>query len=141
MKAIIKHGKDSEHIETFKIPGEPEKVYSEVSHVLRVFIEYGDIIFGLTYEDDTEREFRFKVGEVYKHKIGKEKITSMFVCTKREGNVVTLEEIGGDRVFTGEVSKADIYHGFNECLKIGVIHCDGFDLIDSIGAKNFLEVE
>lgn len=83
--------------------------------------------------------YRFEVGGTYPHQVGTERKYSTFVCTAREGDAVTLVEQGGKgRTFTGEVSRAEIWGGYNECLRIGLIPCDDYNLVDSIPAHDFL---
>ena len=90
-------------------------------------------------ERDRSLEFAFKVGGTYYHAFYPSEKRVKFVCTRREGNNVTLEEVGGKkRVFSGEVGRANVYGGFNETLKIGVIRFPDYTMVDSIVAHDFL---
>ena len=90
-------------------------------------------------ERDRSQEFAFEVGGTYYHSFYPSEKRVKFICTRREGNNITLKEVGGKhRVFTGDVEKARNYGGFNECLEIGIIHFPDYDLVDDIVAHDFL---
>lgn len=90
-------------------------------------------------ERDRSREHSFVVGGTYYHSFYPSKKRVKFICTRREGDNITLEEVGGKkRVFTGDVEKARIYGGFNECLEVGVIRFPDYSLADDIVAHDFL---
>lgn len=83
--------------------------------------------------------YTFEVGGTYHHQVGNERKYSTFICTAREGDVIILEEQGGKgRTFTGQVSRAETWGGYNECLRIGIIPRKGYNLVDSIPAHDFL---
>ena len=85
--------------------------------------------------------YRFEIGHTYGHTFeGEPRAT--FLCTARDGDKITLKELGGKgRTFTGQATRAETWDGYNECLRVGIIPCKGYNLIDSIAAHDFLEAE
>ena len=87
-------------------------------------------------------DYRFEIGNEYKHKFSRERKRSVFLCTARDGDRVTLTEVGGKgRVFSGEVGRAATYDGYNECLEVGLIQLKHYNLVDHIVAHDFLEAD
>ena len=86
-------------------------------------------------------EYRFEVGGTYRHTFLPDCIRAEFICTARDGDEITLAELGGQhREFKGPVEKAAIWDGFNECLCIGTFQIEpNLRMVDYILAHNFME--
>lgn len=83
--------------------------------------------------------YRFEVGQTYNHTFEGEARTS-FLCTARDGDLVTLVEQGGKgRTFKDTAGKAETWNGYNECIPVGIIHEVDFTILDHIVAHDFLE--
>ena len=83
--------------------------------------------------------YRFEVGRIYHHKVGKERKWSEFRCTARVGNRIVLEERGGKgRRYEGEVRRSAVgVDGYNEILEIGIIHYPSYSMIEYLPAHDF----
>ncbi len=83
--------------------------------------------------------YRFEIGQTYRHTFD-DGTRATFLCTARDGDRITLEELGGKgRTFTGQATRAETWDGYNEGLKIGIIEDHGLRIIDYLVAHNFLE--
>jgi len=118
------------------------KIAQIVGRRIKLDVQLGKEIYLVrpdgTVQRDRSREHSFEVGGIYTHEFYPSKKKIKFRCTERVGDHIVLKEVGGKRIFEGEVSKASTYGGFNECLKVGVIDMPDYKLVDSIVAHDYL---